>query len=99
MKKALTILIFALLTFTACKKKHTTSALVIRDCTGTYLRVDSKDLPVCNPEVLSDEENGTSLVAVYKKVGDSKCEARDMPYCMMVHPYEVGEWIRVTRIK
>lgn len=99
MKKVLSILIFALLIFTSCEKKHTTTTTVIRDCTGTYLRVDNKDLPVCNSVILSDKENGTNIIATFKKGGDNKCEDRDMPHCTMVHPYAVGEWIRITKVE
>jgi hypothetical protein len=99
MKRILIILAVGLFFFASCKKKYTSTTTVIRDCTGTYLRIDGKDNPVCNSRVLKNFADGETVNATYKKVGDGKCADRNNPVCLMIHPYEVGEWIEVTKIK
>lgn len=73
--------------------------IVIRDCTGTYLRINGKDNPVCNYKIISNFDDGTTISATYKKVGNSKCEDRNNPHCTMVHPGELGEWVEIIKVK
>jgi hypothetical protein len=49
MKKLLLITtVAALLTLLSCKRETNKPMTVIKDCTGTYLRMDGKDFQVCN---------------------------------------------------
>ncbi len=74
------------------------ATIVIKDCTGQYLRFDGIDYPICNTKAVKDFPSGAAVFADYKFVGNGKCDGRDEIHCMMVHPYPVGEWIKVTRI-
>ena len=70
---------------------------VIRDCTGTYLRLDGKDYHVCNLEKVSSYPNGTNVVVTFKKIKDCTGLANDAIVCQMLHANE--GWIEVEKIK
>jgi len=71
-------------------------ATVTRDCTGTYLRVDSKDWLVCNAEILSRHKEGAVVNAKFIKT-DQCPEFADKIFCMMYHENE--GLIRITELK
>ena len=83
---------------TSCRKT-TGKMKVIKDCTGHYLRFDSQDFPICNIEIVSNVSSGTDVDATFRKIGNANCASKGQTYCMMVHPYPIGEWIEVKRIK
>lgn len=71
--------------------------IVIKDCTGTYLRLNDKDYPVCNEDKLDKFADGTSVDASF--VSDDKCISERM-HCSTVHEHEmVAGRFRVTSIK
>ncbi len=72
------------------------TAIVTRDCTGTYLRVDSKDWLVCNAEILSKHKDGAVVTAKFIKT-DQCPEFADKIFCMMYHENE--GLIRITDLK
>lgn len=85
---------------TACSPKSFTSLTVVRDCTGTYVRNDTIDYPVCNPIVLNDIPEGSKArVSIKTHSENSTCEAQEGIRCMMVHPFQTGEWIEVLKVK
>ena len=99
--KATNILILAIsgLAFLSCKSVQNSSqkGTVVRDCTGTYLRVgENNDYLVCNSDALKEKKDGekVSIVFVYTK----ECAERDGKImCMMYH--ENKGMIRVKSIK
>jgi len=70
---------------------------IVRDCTGTYLRVgENEDYLVCNYDILESKKEGekVSLVFDYTK----ECKERDGKImCMMYH--ENKGMIRVKSVK
>ena len=70
---------------------------IIRDCTGTYLRIgEHKDYLVCNSDILNDKKDGEKVSLVYDDT--DKCPERDGEImCMMYH--ENKGMIRVKSIK
>jgi hypothetical protein len=86
--------IIALLVLTTSCKKNLEGAEVVRDCTGTYLRIDDEDFKVCNDEILDDYTEGASVNVRYKKVQD--CED-DGAVCMLYHRYSAS--IEITEVK
>ena len=92
------VLTITIALLTSCNKENT-SATVIRDCTGTYLRFSSKDWPVCNSDFISEIPNNEKIKVTYKKMGNDKCEDKNNYVCMMIHPYKIGDWIEVTKVK
>jgi len=81
-------------TLFACKKERNETVTVIRDCTGTYLRFEGKDYQVSNPDKVAEFVDGSTVTATFRKANN--CATY---FCMMVHPYEVGGCIKVTKIK
>lgn len=85
---------------TSCSPTSFTSMTVIRDCTGTYLRKDSVDYPVCNVNELAGISDGTTVRISYEMhQKDRWCQAQESVHCMMVHPFQTGEWIGILKAK
>ena len=98
MKKVLTtVAILLLLTIIAWKKEGNQTMTVIKDCTGTYLRLDGKDYRVCNIDKTSSFTEGTKVTATYKKIKNCIGLAKDVIVCKMLHANE--GWIEVEKIK
>lgn len=67
-----------------CSKKHA-DAEVVKDCTGTYLRIGKKDFLVCNYDLLSTFKIGEMIEVDFHK--ESDCTS--FPFsCELYHPYE-----------
>jgi hypothetical protein len=52
----------------SCKKEWAKNVTVVKDCTGTYLRVDRKDYQVCNAEKVSSFPNDAIVKVDFKKI-------------------------------
>lgn len=89
--------VFVLFILFACNKVNNETMVVIRDCTGTYLRLDGKDYHVCNPKKISAFVSGTEVKATFKKIKDCKDEPKQHHVCFMLHENE--GWITVEKIK
>ena len=85
--------------FLSCKKEcgKSQTVTVVKDCTGTYLRVDGKDYLVCNREKVSSFADGTTVNASFKKINECDGSAKDAFVCMMFHENE--GWIKVEKIQ
>jgi hypothetical protein len=87
MKKLLLITtVAALLTLFSCKRE-TNTMTVVKDCTGTYLRIHGKDFKVCNLGKLSSVPAGATVTATLKKIDNCK-RLEDKVVCKMLHPNE-----------
>ncbi|MBW7839440.1 MAG: hypothetical protein H3C36_07340 [Chitinophagaceae bacterium] len=87
-----------LLVLSGCKKDDfpgTQEAVVVVDCTGTYLRVQNKDYNVCNIKIMAGFQDGDHVKATFTKI--KECKEVQGPICDMLHPYE--SWIEVKAIK
>lgn len=82
-----------LLTLVACKKEKNETITVVRDCTGTYLRLNGKDYNVCNFERVASFPDGVSVIATFRKI--KNCTSRAV--CHIFHENE--GWIHVEKIK
>jgi len=96
MKNAL-LLFSSLLITLSCKTVKNESMLVVKDCTGTYLRFNEQDFLVCNIETLESFANETEVTATFAKIDECKSISKDAITCMMYHENE--GWIRVKKIK
>ncbi|WP_317897316.1 hypothetical protein [Aurantibacillus circumpalustris] len=94
MKKVLFILVLLLF---SCKKNDCIKAELVKDCTGTYIRIDGKDYQVCNLEKVSAFNNGAKITVSYKKITECKGTAADQIVCLMLHANE--GWIEVLKIE
>jgi uncharacterized lipoprotein NlpE involved in copper resistance len=88
MKKLLLITTVAvLLTLFSCKRQTNKPMTVVRDCTGTYLRIDGKDFQVCNVGKLSLYSTGATVDATFRKIDNCKRLERKV-VCRMLHQNE-----------
>ena len=96
--RTLIVIIFLVL-FISCKKRTTRTMLLVKDCSGTYLKFEGTYYPVCNIEFLAALQDGAEVKATYKKVGNGKCADRENIHCAMFQGYNVGDWIEVIKLK
>lgn len=95
--------LIAILFTAACSKETvnregllTRQATIVKDCTGTYLRMNEKDYQVCNLEAASSIPNGTKVTATFRYLAQCKGSAADAIVCMMYHENE--GWIEVAEL-
>ncbi len=82
----LTISIFSLLIF-SCAAVHDRlqTGTVVRDCTGTYLRIgENEDYLVCNSDLLNSKNEGDKVSVVFDYTKECK-EKEGEVVCMMYH--------------
>lgn len=79
---------------TSCKKKTEKNALVIKDCTGSYVLINDKDYLICNSELIDNIESGTKLSITYQKAED--CDVLSPTLCELYHKNEGT--IEITKI-
>lgn len=85
-----------LTTFTACNKEIV-KVEILKDCTGSYIRLkNGQDLKVCNSESLDPYATGTKLKVSYDKL--EQCFGLvEEPICEMAHSFEGV--IEITKIQ
>lgn len=81
-------------TILSCEKEKNQSATIVRDCTGTYLRLDNKDYLVCNTKKTNEFEENDEVIATFKDVKD--CRTNDA-VCAVYHKTEGT--IKVCKIR
>lgn len=99
--KKINIILFIFLAlatiFTSCDKEAYQTATVVRDCTGTYLRLNSKDYLVCNLGKVASFSTGQTVTATFRKLKECNDPAQPTIICQMLHQNE--GWIEVIKIK
>ena len=95
MKKLLIALVVVAGVTLSCKKESKT-AVLHRNCTGTYLEIDDKMSRVCNFELLESYEQGDEVEVEYKKI--KSCSAYNWTIvCSLFFPYDQD--IAVSSVK
>nr|WP_314546803.1 hypothetical protein [uncultured Empedobacter sp.] len=73
---------------TSIKHDRLFTGTIVRDCTGTYIRVDDKeDYLVCNNEIFSDKKEGETVSVIYDFEKTCK-ELENKATCMMYHEHK-----------
>lgn len=86
MKKLVCFLtILAVSLFISCGKKNYEPATVVRNCTGTYLRINSKHYFVCNPQKIASYGDQSQIKAAYAIC--SQCSDGYF-HCEMLWPFD-----------
>ena len=78
--------IFSILLFScATAQDKLKTGTIVRDCTGTYIRVgENEDFLVCNSKILESRKTGEKVSVVFDST--EKCiENTDKVTCMMYH--------------
>lgn len=92
--KYILISVMMICALASCKKKSEKNALVIKDCTGSYVHINDKDYLICNSELIDNVESGTKLSITYQKAED--CDALSPTLCELYHKNEGT--IEITKI-
>jgi hypothetical protein len=69
----------------SCKEVGTQKAQVIRNCTGTYLRVEDKDYLVCNLNLLTQYADNEQIEIGIHHIAECP-DLNNKTICMMVYP-------------
>ena len=72
-------------------------AVLLRDCTGTYLRIKNTDYKVCNLKKVADFESGTTVSVSFKKIPECNGDGNFEILCKMLHHFE--SWIEVEGVR
>lgn len=92
---SISLLIVLALSLSSCDK-YSPNVVVVKDCTGSYIRIDQKDYLVCNYEVLQPYADGDEIHVEFEKI--TNCVYLGDPIiCEMYHPNE--GFIEITKIK
>lgn len=71
----------------SCSSLSSVEARVVRDCSGTYIRVGEKDYQVCNRNLLNSYHDGDSVRIRFSPV-ESCPELDSVMICLMFHQNE-----------
>ncbi len=78
------------------------SIIVVKDCTGTYLRRPKmyhgmyEDFQVCNLEMVDSFPDGTMINVYFSKIDKCYGSAVDQIICKMLHPNE--GWVEIIKV-
>ena len=82
----ISVLIIVFSFFFGCEKSKTRMT-IIKDCTGTYLRDNSRDYYVCNSDLLDSYSTGDKVNVSYSEL--EECFGiLEAITCEMDHPYK-----------
>jgi hypothetical protein len=86
MKKVVFVALLLVL-LTACSSVSGVQSIVVRDCTGTYVRISEKDYLVCNSELLEKKQSGDTVRVRFESI--QTCPRLDTTIvCLMYHEHE-----------
>lgn len=69
--------------------EKTTDAVVVRNCSGTYIQISHFDYKVCNEEILVSYEDSAQINVTYHDIETChKEEGEDIAVCLLYHPYK-----------
>ncbi|MGB4773737.1 MAG: hypothetical protein WBP45_01070, partial [Daejeonella sp.] len=71
--------------------------IVVKDCTGTYLRLNNKDYKVCNFKTVVSFKEGEKVKASFDKIENCSEEIGLPVTCFLFHEYE--SQITIKKIK
>ena len=77
----------------SCKMSNLKNAEVVKDCTGSYLKIDGQDFFVCNAEKLNDFKDGEEVQVTVNM--SEECNLTGI--CLLYHPN--SGYVEVTNIK
>lgn len=83
--KTTIISILSILILASCTKPQTKEVMVVKDCTGSYLRFAGEDFLICNDEKVEKFADGAMVRASFNKT--DSCTGTEGPICMMYHEF------------
>ncbi len=80
----------------SCSKQLTTEGYLNKNCTGDYIKINSKEYLICNYKMIENIANGSKINFNYKLV--NQCSENDnRVHCLML--YEHDGFIEIKKIK
>lgn len=76
-----------LCSFVSCKKESYSNATIIKNCTGTYLKVLDKEYKVCNVKKTTTFEDQQQVLANFSLTKECKSDFSGA-ICAMAYPFE-----------
>ena len=70
--------------------------MLIRDCTGTYLRMNNTDYKVCDLKKVAAFETGSKASVSVKKIPECSGDGNLQTQCYMLHHFK--SWVEVESI-
>ena len=70
----------------SCSNVNNRNMIVVKDCTGSYLRFNGKDYHICNIETVENYDNGTEVKASFKIIDN--CIDSNEVVCEILHKNE-----------
>lgn len=87
---------FFLLSNGCDKQDKMREVVIVKDCTGTYLRINDLDYKVCNLPMTETYSDGDTILAQYELIEECSHENQPEMVCMMYHGYE--SWVTIESI-
>lgn len=87
------VVLVAWLSLSGCTDSQTQTAIVKKNCTGSYLRFEDNDFKICNPEIIGSYQGG-EIVTVTIRYND-QC-SYDFA-CYLHHPFK--GWVEILEIE
>jgi hypothetical protein len=69
-------------------KENVRKVTFVRDCTGSYIRMDAKDYKICNYQDVQNFESGDVLKVSYDSIGKCENSNPEQLTCKMAHLFE-----------
>lgn len=85
--------LFAWLSISGCTDSHTQTAIVIKNCTGNYLRYEDNDFKICNQDIIASHPEG-DVVIVSIRYND---QCSDDFACNLHYPF--AGWVEILEIE
>ena len=68
------------------QQAHTAEVIIVRNCTGTYIRFKEQDYKVCNQELIVKLKSDAKVNVTFED--SNRCKLpKDMAICSMYHPF------------
>ncbi len=83
----------AWLSISGCTDSQKQTAIVIKNCTGSYLRFQENDFKICNPEIIESQQEGEVITVKLRYID----QCTDDYACNLHYPFE--GWVEILEIE
>lgn len=83
----------AWLSLSGCTDSQTQTAIVIKNCTGSYLRFEDNDFKICNQEIIESYQEDEVITANLRHIDHCSYDYA----CNLYYPFE--GWVEILEIE
>ncbi len=91
------LIAISLLVLITCEKERNEPMVIIKDCTGAYLRQNGKDYHICNTDKVARFSDGEDVIATYKRI--ELCSGSAIREIVCARYHESVGWIEIMKIE